>query len=142
MRVGELMFEDVICPHLRAVPICRMEEDHRGVLVIREERIGTFLLFRQKEIETFGLTCSFEKLQVLRKSIAPNGQHMYKKTLLYSKNQSFSPKLGNIVRKEFLKERELSLIILVLFKKCDSKCTPYISKEIKKYASKQIVFSS
>lgn len=56
MRVGELMFEDVICPHLRAVPICRTEEDPRAVLVIREEGIGTFLLFRQKEIETFGLT--------------------------------------------------------------------------------------
>lgn len=50
MRVGKPMFGDVICPHLRAVLTCRMEEDHRGVLVRREERIGTFLLLRQKEI--------------------------------------------------------------------------------------------
>lgn len=43
---------------------------------------------------------------MFRKSIAPNGQHMYKKTLLYSKNYSFFPKLENIVRNEFLKEGE------------------------------------
>lgn len=80
------MFEDVICPHLRAVLTCRMEEDHRGVLVIGEEGIGTFLILRKKEKVTFGLTHSVEKLQVFRKSIAPNGQHMYKKSLLSSKN--------------------------------------------------------
>lgn len=49
MRAGKPMFEDVICPHLRAVQTCRIEEGNRGVLVIREERIGTLLILRQKD---------------------------------------------------------------------------------------------
>lgn len=46
------MCEDVICPYLRAVLMCRMEEDQGRVLVMREDGIGMFLLLRQKEKET------------------------------------------------------------------------------------------
>lgn len=52
MRAGKPMYEDFICLHLRAVLTRRMEEDHRGASVIREEGIGTFLLLRQKGKET------------------------------------------------------------------------------------------
>lgn len=52
MRVEKPMSEDVTRPHLRVALTGRMEEDHRGVLVIREEGIGTFLLLRQKGKET------------------------------------------------------------------------------------------
>ena len=48
MRVGRPMYEEVICLHLRAVLTCRIEEDHRGALVIREDGIGTFLLLNKR----------------------------------------------------------------------------------------------
>lgn len=59
MRAGKPMFEDVICPHLRAMLTCRMEEDHRGVLVIRKEGIGTFLILRKKGKRNFWTDTQF-----------------------------------------------------------------------------------
>lgn len=46
MRVEKFMFEDVIRLYFRVALIGRMEEDYRGVLVIREEGIGIFLFLR------------------------------------------------------------------------------------------------
>ena len=48
MRVRRPTYEEVVCLHLRAVLTCRIEEDHRGALVRREDGIGTFLLLNKR----------------------------------------------------------------------------------------------
>lgn len=59
-----------------------MKEEHRGALVGKRGRNGDIFASETKEERNFGLMYGFEKLQVLRESIVPNGQHLYKKTLL------------------------------------------------------------
>lgn len=59
-----------------------MKEEHRGALVDKRGRNGDIFASETKEERNFGLMYGFEKLQVLRESIVPNGQHLYKKTLL------------------------------------------------------------
>lgn len=103
MGVGRPMYEEVICLHLRAVLTCRIEEDHRGALVIREDGIGTFLLLNKRGKKLWTDTQFWEIINAYKKHSPKWATYIWKR-LLYSKTQSFSPKWGKHSKKWILKE--------------------------------------